>query len=89
MERNINVREKHRLVASCTPPTRDLACNPGMCPNRESNQQPFCSQATLNPLSHTSQDNKQFKTIKHVTLNFPIYSITLVGLASSVEKICA
>ena len=25
--------EKHqRVVASCTPPTGDLACNPGMCP---------------------------------------------------------
>ena len=27
--------EKYRLVASCMPPTRDLACNPGMCPDLE------------------------------------------------------
>ncbi|XP_053528641.1 sodium/potassium-transporting ATPase subunit gamma isoform X2 [Artibeus jamaicensis] len=33
--------EKHQFVAaSCTPPTGDLACNPGMCPDWESNWQP-------------------------------------------------
>ena len=36
--RNINVKEKHQFAASPTPPTRDLACNPGMCPAWESNQ---------------------------------------------------
>ena len=46
--------EKHQcLVASHTPPTGDLAHNPGMCPDWESNQQPFG--AALIPLSHTSQ----------------------------------
>ena len=34
--------EKHQcVVASHTPPTGDLACKPGMCPDWESNQQPF------------------------------------------------
>ena len=38
--------EKHQcVVASCTPPTGDLARNPGMCPDKESNQQRFGSQA--------------------------------------------
>ena len=38
--------EKHQcVVASHTPPTGDLACNPGMCPDWESNQRPFGSQA--------------------------------------------
>ena len=38
--------EKHQcVVASWAPPTRDLACNPGMYPDWESNQQPFSSQA--------------------------------------------
>ena len=38
--------EKHQcVVASCVPPTGDLACNPGMCPDWESNQQCFGSQA--------------------------------------------
>ena len=35
----------HRLLASRTPPTGDLACNPGMCPDRESNQRHFGLQA--------------------------------------------
>ena len=38
--------EKHQcVVASHTPPTGDLACNPGMCPDWESNWQPFGLQA--------------------------------------------
>ena len=38
--------EKHQcVVASRMPPIGDLACNPGMCPDWESNQQPFGSQA--------------------------------------------
>ena len=38
--------EKHQcVVASHTPPTGNLACNPGMCPDWESRQQLFGSQA--------------------------------------------
>ena len=51
-------REKHQcVVASHAPPTGDLARNPGMCPDWESNQQHFGSQAQsmLYPLSYTSQ----------------------------------
>ena len=44
-ERNINVWEDTQSVASRTPPPGDLAHNPGMCPNWESNQWPFGSQA--------------------------------------------
>ena len=29
------------------PPTEDLACNPGMCPDWESNQQHFGSEAQI------------------------------------------
>ena len=36
----------HCVVASYTPQTGDLACNPGMCPDGESNQQPFGLQAS-------------------------------------------
>ena len=32
------------MVASCVPPTGDLARNPGMCPDRELNWQPSGSQ---------------------------------------------
>ena len=39
-------REKHqRVVASHVPPTGDLACNPGMCPDWESNGWSFASEA--------------------------------------------
>ena len=44
-ERNIDLREKHQSVASRRPPAGDLAHNPGMCPDWESNQRPFSSQA--------------------------------------------
>ena len=38
--------EKHQyVVTSHTPPTGDLACNPGMCPDWELNQRPFDSKA--------------------------------------------
>ena len=36
--------EKHQLVASHTPPTGDLAHNPGMCPDQELNWWPLGSQ---------------------------------------------
>ena len=37
--------EKHQcVVASSTPPSGDLVSNPGLCPDWESNQQPFGSQ---------------------------------------------
>ena len=39
--------EKHQCVAvSYVSPTGDQARNPGMCPNQESNQRPFGSQAS-------------------------------------------
>ena len=42
--------EKHQcVIASCTPPTGDLAQNPSMCPDWESNQRPFGSQAGTQP----------------------------------------
>ena len=47
-ERNINV-----VVASHTPTTGDLARNPGMCPDWESNL--LVLRLALSPLSHTSQ----------------------------------
>ena len=41
IERNINVWEIHRLVASHMAPTRDLALNPGMHRDLELNWRPF------------------------------------------------
>ena len=48
--------EKHQcVVASHTPSTEDLANNPGMCPRRKLNRQPFDSQEVPQSLTHTSQ----------------------------------
>nr|KAF6382446.1 hypothetical protein mPipKuh1_008826 [Pipistrellus kuhlii] len=48
-ERNINVRETHHLVASCTHPDQGLgwggACNQAMCPSPELSLGPFSPQA--------------------------------------------
>ena len=52
-ERNINV-----WSPLTWPPTGDLARHPGMCPDWESNQQPFGLQPALNTLSHPSQGLK-------------------------------
>ena len=39
--------EKHQCVAAFSmPPTGDLACNPGMCPDGELNRRPFGLQAS-------------------------------------------
>ena len=48
--------EKHQcVVAFHMPSTGDLVCNPGMCPDWESNWLPKFRRLVLNPLSHTSQ----------------------------------
>ena len=44
-KRNIDVCKKHQSNASSTPRTGDLIRNPGTCPDRESNQPSFGSQA--------------------------------------------
>ena len=48
-KRNIDVEEKHQLVASHMPPTADQVSNPHLHPDRESNWQPFGSQADAQP----------------------------------------
>ncbi|KAF6104359.1 hypothetical protein HJG60_011315 [Phyllostomus discolor] len=47
-------REKHSLVASCTSPTRELPCNPSMCPDQKSSLLVH-KPCALNSLNHTSQ----------------------------------
>ena len=50
-ERETLMWEKYmdQSVVSHTPPTADLAHNPGMCPNWESSKQPFGSKASAQP----------------------------------------
>ena len=47
--------EKHQcMVASCAPPTGDLACNPGICSKWNQIRNPLVLVPTLNPLSYSS-----------------------------------
>ena len=57
------------MVASLTPPTEDPAHNPGMCPDWELNQQPFDLLVAFNPLSNTSQGNREVLTESIITTN--------------------
>ena len=45
-EWSIDVWEIQQSAASRAPPAGNLACNPGICPDWEPNQQPFGSQAS-------------------------------------------
>ena len=47
MERNVDVPEVHRSVASNTSLTGDLASNPHLCPDQELSWGPFHSQAGI------------------------------------------
>ena len=59
--------EKHQcVVASCTPPTGDLTCNPGLCPDWESNWQPFGSQAHAQS-TELHQPGPIFYSLKYMT----------------------
>ena len=59
------------VVASWTPPTGDLACNPGMCPDWESNQWPFGLQAgTQSTEPHQpGLENFMLPVFPHLTIN--------------------
>ena len=58
--------EGHQCVdASYTPATGDLACNPGMCPDWESNCDPLVCSLALNTLNHTSQGKIKWIFNKH------------------------
>ena len=64
-------REKHQcVVASPVPPTGDLACNPGMCPDWESNGEPLVLRLVPNPLSQTSQDQVFFFFLRFYLSSF-------------------
>ena len=53
------------VVASRAPPTGDLACNPGVCPDGESNQRPFGSQART-PSTELHQPGLKILSFKYL-----------------------
>ena len=68
------------MVASCAPPTGDLAHNPGMCPEWESNQLPFGLQATE---PHKPGLHLLFANII-ITLEFVLVSYFMCGCQAEV-----
>ena len=61
-------QEKHPcVVASHVPLRGDLARNPGMCPDQESNQQPFGSQAGIQS-TEPQQPGQFFNCIFSITI---------------------
>ena len=53
--------ERQCVVTSHVPPTGDLACNPGMCPNWELNWWPFGLQTgTQSTEPHQSEEHQDF-----------------------------
>ena len=69
-ERNIDVGEKIRLVASCMPPTGDLARNPGLCPGWDWTSDLSIHRPVLNPLSYTLQGRVRFVCTTMGSLQF-------------------
>ena len=71
--------EKHQcVVASCAPPTGELACNPGMCPDGELNQRPFDLQAgTQSTEPQQLGPELNFKTTVSSTVRGPQFLVTL------------
>ena len=77
--------KKHQcVVASHTSPAGILAHNPGMCPNRESNQRPFGSQAHTQSteLHQLGLDIFKRDEIPHFVLILPIQILTELILSS-------
>ena len=72
--------EKHQcVVASHMPPTEDLACNSGMCPDWESNWWPFGSQARTQS-TEPRQPGLKFVFYIHTKFNLELgFSINLFG----------
>ena len=77
------MRERNKLVASCTPPTRDLACNPGLYPDWDSTGNLSVCGMMPNPLSYTSQGysvlfkNSKSKALLHKWLDFAVFQCLL------------
>ena len=75
------MRENHWLVASCTPPTGDLAPNPGMCPSQEWNQWPFTLQAGSHSTEpyHQGQDLYFFRVkYRNLILFLSWYHVSII-----------
>ena len=83
-KRNITVWEIHWLADSCTPPSWDPACNPGMWPDWELDWRPFHLQAGTQPtephqpglITYLLIDIVHYMEIKLETPNYTVGSNT-------------
>ena len=62
------------MIASQAPPTGDLACNAGMCPDWESNLRPFGSQASIQSTAPHQPGQHFFKNLfpNHLSASQPL-----------------
>ena len=68
--------KKHQsVVASCAPPTGDLAYNPGMCPDWESKRWPLASQAGAQSTEPHQPGQTVFIPEFHCKIGFPLRKI--------------
>ena len=72
-ERGREGETHQRVVASCTAAAGDLARNPGLCPDWESNQRPFGSQAGA---QSTEPHRPGPTTFYHKTISMSFCDIT-------------
>ena len=78
--------EKHQcVVASCTPPTGDLAHNPGMCPDWELNWQPFGLQAS----TQSTEPHQPGLEAYCFNLLFPLNNILRHLSSHSFNRLCS
>ena len=75
-ERNID-----HLIASCIPPTGDLACNPGMCPDWDLNLWPF-------GLWDNTQPTELYQSGQQVFLTYRTPVNLFLSLIPSFIKFC-
>ena len=79
-ERNIDVQEKHLPAASCTPPTGDLAHNPGMCPDWELNRRPLALWDNTQPTEPHQSRLRCFSIVPPTLQITPTNSILLAAI---------
>ena len=81
-------RGKHQcVVASCAPPTGDLARNPGMSPDCELNQRPFGLQARAQSRAAPARALPSFKILIVSSIIYIYYNILYKSLYIILSKL--
>ena len=83
-KRNMDMRNIYPILLVLVP-TRDQTCNPGMCPNWESNRRPFTLQDNDQPTEPQWSGQQQFEKIynlspidvSHIDVSLPLFLSSL------------